>query len=111
MRIGGVDGFIPYRASATLLATAMSPPPSIEEVSALRTPELDRYLPPRRHPAAWQSRARIELQFSHCPIVDLGLPEADQLRDLLAELTARLDAGQNIYVHWCACARVLGLWA
>lgn len=29
MRIGGVDGFVPYRASATLLATALSPPPSI----------------------------------------------------------------------------------
>lgn len=29
MRIGGVDGFVPYRAAATLLATALSPPPSI----------------------------------------------------------------------------------
>lgn len=100
MRLGGVDGFIPYRASATLLATAMSPPPSIEEVAALRTPELDRYLPPRRHPAAWTQRQRIELDFGHCPIVDLGLPEPAQLRALLGDLTARLEAGQNLYVHW-----------
>lgn len=78
MRIGGVDGFIPYRAPATLLATALSPPPSIEEIAALRTPELDRYLPPRRFPSAWQQRKRIELDFAHCPIVDLGLPEPDQ---------------------------------
>jgi hypothetical protein len=78
MRMCGVDGFEPYRAAATLLATAMSPPPSMEEVAALRTPDLDRYLPPRRHPSAWQSRPRIVLDFAHCPIVDLGLPEPDR---------------------------------
>ena len=77
MRICGVDGFVPYRAPATLLASALSPPPSMEEVAALRTPELDRYLPPRRHRAAWQSRARIQLDFCHFPIVDLSIPEAD----------------------------------
>lgn len=99
MRIGGVDGFVPYRAAATLLASALSPPPSIEEISALRTPELDRFLPPRRHPAAWQHRRRIELGFAHCPIVDLGLPEPDSLRLLLADLTQRLENGECLYVH------------
>lgn len=115
-------------------------------MSALRTPDLDRFLPPRRHPAAWQSRKRIELDFAHCPIVDLGLPDPDRcdrwadaggagrveywllpvmglrlywancgsracclpshacvpcsLRLLLADLTERLDQGQNLYVHW-----------
>ena len=54
MRIGGLNGFLPYRATAQLLASSLSPPPSIEEVSALRTPELDRYLPPRRRPSAYQ---------------------------------------------------------
>jgi len=78
MRIGGVDGFLPYRPAATLMATALSPPPSIEEVAALRTPDLDRYLPPRRRPAPWQQRKRIELDFVHSPIVDLGLPDADR---------------------------------
>ncbi|KAL4423893.1 hypothetical protein ABPG75_001194 [Micractinium tetrahymenae] len=99
MRIGGVDGFVPYRPSATLLATALSPPPSIEEIAALRTPELDRYLPPRRRPSAWQQRQRIELDFVHCPIVDLGLPDADRLRLLLADMAQRLDDGENLYVH------------
>ncbi|EFN52274.1 hypothetical protein CHLNCDRAFT_58960 [Chlorella variabilis] len=99
MRICGVDGFVPYRAPATLLASALSPPPSMEEVAALRTPELDRYLPPRRHRAAWQSRARIQLDFCHFPIVDLSIPEADGLRLLLAELSQRLERGERLYVH------------
>ncbi|PSC73500.1 MAP kinase phosphatase 6 isoform B [Micractinium conductrix] len=99
MRIGGLNGFLPYRATAQLLASSLSPPPSIEEVSALRTPELDRYLPPRRRPSAYQQRARIELNFSHCPIVDLSVPDADRLRLLLSELAGRLEAGENLYVH------------
>lgn len=99
MRIGGVDGFVPYRASATLLATAMSPPPSIEEIAALRTPDLDRFLPPRRRPAAWQQRKRIELDFVHSPIVDLGVPDADKLRLLLADMAQRLENGETLYVH------------
>lgn len=69
-------------------------------MAALRTPELDRYLPPRRHPAAWQQRKRIELGFAHCPVVDLGLPTPEQLAALLADLGARLEAGENLYVHW-----------
>ena len=35
MRLGGVDGFVPYRPAATLLATALSPPPSIGARAAL----------------------------------------------------------------------------
>lgn len=99
MRIGGVNGFLPYRASAQLLASAMNPPPSMEEIAALRTPELDRYLPPRRHPSAWESRKRIELNFLHSPIVDLSVPDADKLRLLLAQLAERIEAGETLYVH------------
>jgi hypothetical protein len=89
MRIGGVDGFLPYRATATLLASALSDPPSLEEVGALRTPDLDKFLPPRRKgPSPASQRRRIELDFVHCPIVDLGIPSdgrcvsrRDRLRD------------------------------
>ena len=79
MRIGGEQGYLPYRPSATIMASAMSAPPSIEEVGALRTPELDRYLPPRRlGPSAYESRRRVQLQFVHSPIVDLSIPQPDR---------------------------------
>lgn len=80
MRIGGVDGFLPYRATATLLASALSDPPSLEECAALRTPQLDKFLPPRRQrgPAPAEQRRRIELDFAHSPIVDLGVPTPDR---------------------------------
>lgn len=80
MRIGGVDGFLPYRATATLLASALSDPPSLEECAALRTPQLDKFLPPRRQRglAPAEQRRRIELDFAHSPIVDLGVPTPDR---------------------------------
>ena len=77
IKIGGINGFLPYRATATLLASALSDPPSLEEVSALRTPQLDKFLPPRRKgPSPAAQRRRIELDFVHFPIVDLGVPDA-----------------------------------
>lgn len=100
MRIGGEGGYLPYRPSATIMASSLSAPPSLEEVGALRTPELDRYLPPRRlGPSAYQLRKRIEIQFVHCPIVDLSVPEPDRLRLLLADLAERLESGEQLYIH------------
>lgn len=99
IRLAGVDGFLPYRGSAQIIASSQSEPPSIEEVSALRTPELDRFLPPRRRPAKYPLRHRIQVEFLHCPIVDLGIPEEKQLAELLNELTARLERGEKLYIH------------
>lgn len=52
-------------------------PPS----SGLRTPDLDKFLPPRRKavadPEAAAARISRDLTFLHHPIVDLGLPEPD----------------------------------
>ena len=85
LRIGGKEGFLPYRATATLLASALSDPPSLEEVSALRTPALDKFLPPRRRgPSPASLRRRIELEFVHCPIVDLGVPAEERWVGALA---------------------------
>lgn len=78
MRLAGVDGFLPYRTAAQLAAAGFSEPPSLEELSGLRTPDLDRYLPPRRTPAPYSHRRRIELDFLHAPIGDLGLPQEQQ---------------------------------
>ena len=73
MPLRGVGGFLPYRANATLVAVAMKSPPSIEECGALRTPYLDKFLPPRtksRGPA----KDRVDLDFVYSPIVDLSIP-------------------------------------
>lgn len=78
MKIAGVNGFLPYRAPATLIAAALSDHPSMEEISGLRTPELDKFLPPRRKKSAQPERRRVELEFLHSPITDLGLPTEEQ---------------------------------
>ena len=99
IRLAGVDGFLPYRAAAQLVAASMSEPPSMEEVGALRTPELDRFLPPRRRPANYPPRRLVATHFLHSPIIDLGLPEEEQLAQLLDELTGRLQKGEKLYIH------------
>jgi hypothetical protein len=99
MRLGGVDGFLPYRAPAQLVAAGLSEPPSLEEISGLRTPELDRYLPARRRPAVFPPRRRIELDFLHAPVRDLSIPQEDMLEELVMELQERVENGQRLYVH------------
>ena len=99
IRLAGWNGFLPYRGAAQMIASANSEPPSIQEINGLRTPELDQFLPPRRRPAKYPQRRLISVEFMHCPIVDLGLPEEEQLRDLLEELTIRLERGEKLYIH------------
>lgn len=77
MPMKGVNGFQPYKATATLIAAALSDPPSLDETNGLRTPYLDKYLPPRKKQVE-KPRRRIELSFAHTPITDLGVPTEEQ---------------------------------
>ncbi|KAL4538911.1 hypothetical protein Ndes2437A_g01903 [Nannochloris sp. 'desiccata'] len=99
MRLAGVDGFLSYRAAAQLCGAALSDPPTFEEVNGLRNRDLDKFLPPRKRTSDYVNRRRIEPEFLHCPIVDLGIAEEDQLINLLNELTERLKIGEKLYVH------------
>jgi alanine transaminase len=78
MPLKGVGGFLPYKPAATLIATALSDPPGIDEMNGLRTPYLDKYLPPRKKDVGSARRRRVELDFVHSPITDLGLPGEEQ---------------------------------
>jgi hypothetical protein len=80
LKIGGEDGFLPYSATAELMASAMSGPPPAEEINGLRNRYIDRFLPPRRKPApdTEERRRRVEVDFLHCPIQDLSIPDPDQ---------------------------------
>ena len=109
MPVGGKDGFLPYRPTATLIAAALSGPPSLEVMEGLRNPHLDTFLPPRRkkdrhaadpvHVAAAAERSRVEVSFGHCPIPDLGVPESGIAAALVDDVIARLSAGERIYLH------------
>ena len=96
MRLGGVNGFLPYHAVATMMYSAMGPPPSEAEITGLRNRYLDKFLPSRRSkppvsgPASSSFTAATDnaggsssdvgagqpasLQFGYCPIVDLSVP-------------------------------------
>jgi alanine transaminase len=107
--VGGKDGFLPYRPTATLVAAALSGPPSLEIMDGLRNPHLDAFLPPRRKPdrhagdaahvAAAAERRRVEVSFGHCPIPDLGVPSVEAAEAVVADLCARLTAGERVYLH------------
>jgi alanine transaminase len=107
--VGGVGGFLPYRPTVTLMASARSGPPSLEVMDGLRNPYLDQFLPGRRKPdrhagdkahvAAEAERQRVTVDFGHCPIPDLGVPNAAALEGVVGDVIARLRAGQVVYLH------------
>lgn len=96
MRLGGVNGFLPYHAVATMMYSAMGPPLSEQEITGLRNRYLDKFLPSRRSKAPGGDRGSgdsapgtdgatdssveasasqpTSLQFGYCPIVDLSVP-------------------------------------
>lgn len=110
MRLAGVAGFMPYKSAAELIKHSMVGPPPAELMNGLRTPELDKFLPPRHKPAteAYDSyNDREKLSFAHNPIEDLSVPNAQQLRDIVADLQQRVAAGEVPYVHcWGGRGRV-----
>lgn len=96
MPVGGVRGFLPYRPTATLIAAALSGPPSLEVMDGLRNPHLDAFLPPRRkadrhakdanHVNAEAERLRVDVAFAHRPLDDLQVPKTTQeIRDIIDE--------------------------
>ena len=96
MPVGGVKGFLPYRPTATLIAAALSGPPSLEVMEGLRNPHLDAFLPPRRkadrhakdasHLGAEAERHRVELSFAHRPLEDMQVPKTTkEIRDIVDE--------------------------
>jgi len=98
MPLKGVDGFQGYKAPATLIAAALSDPPTVEEMNGLRTPYLDKFLPPKRN-APKNSRRIIELEFLHYPIVDLSVPTMGQLDDIVTSSIERIQSGDVMYLH------------
>lgn len=98
MPLKGVNGFQAYKAPATLIAAALSDPPTVEEMNGLRTPYLDKFLPPKRN-APKSSRRIIELEFLHYPIVDLSIPNMGQLDDVVNCAIERIEKGDVLYLH------------
>ncbi|KAK9821934.1 hypothetical protein WJX81_004471 [Elliptochloris bilobata] len=102
LRVGGQAGFLPYLPTATLLHAAMGAPPGAEDLEGLRNQYLNSFLPPRRKQkrhAQEQAPARGRLHFARFPIVDLDIPTPELMEGALADLRARLGAGERVYVH------------
>lgn len=98
MPLKGVDGFQGYKAPATLIAAALSDPPTVEEMNGLRTPYLDKFLPPKKN-APKTSRRMIELEFLHYPIVDLSVPTMGLLDEIVNSTIERIQGGDVMYLH------------
>lgn len=99
MQPGGIKGFMPYYATACLLAKAREPPVSMAENDGLRNRYLDQFLPARRRESAWDGATPTPLSFVHEPITDLDIPSAETLTRLLDNLESRIRGGESVYLH------------
>ncbi|KAK9813556.1 hypothetical protein WJX73_006802 [Symbiochloris irregularis] len=103
MGLRGANGFLPYQATATLLAAASDGHAPSQEVTGLRNPHLNQFLPPRRSKQAGSSAmeqpTRRRLQFTHVPIVDLGLPSLDQVQSVVEDMGRWMKQGDIVYMH------------
>eukprot|EP00891_Asterochloris_glomerata_P005205 jgi/Astpho2/5205/fgenesh1_pg.00074_%23_27_t len=97
MKIGGHNGFMPYKAVAQMMAASLSGPVTQEELDGLRNPQLDKFLPPKKK--ANPQSTRRNLNFSYDPIVDLNLPDKDQMLRLVDGLKSRILGGEVVYMH------------
>ncbi len=119
MRLGGVNGFLPYHAVATMMFSAMGPPPSEQEITGLRNRYLDKFLPSRSSKPSVGGAASgsdntaaadaaggnsetaasqpVSLQFGYCPIVDLSVPSQPQ-----CVRTLHQTVGPNLTPGHCA---------
>lgn len=105
MRMAGLTGFLPYHATASLLAASMSGLPPEQEMTGLRNEQLNQFLPPKRSRKSAEGqqqssqKPRIKLHFSHVPIIDLSIPTYDQVQGLVGDVDAWLSAGEGVYLH------------
>ncbi|DBB17424.1 hypothetical protein WJX82_010099 [Trebouxia sp. C0006] len=96
MKIGGHNGFMPYMSVAKGIAASLTGPSETAEMDGLRNPHIDRFLPPKRKE---DTRGRRQLSFVFDPIVDLNLPDKDQMLALVEQLKGFITDGQVVYMH------------
>ncbi|DBA75033.1 TPA: hypothetical protein ACH3X1_010370 [Trebouxia sp. C0004] len=96
MKIGGHKGFMPYMSVAKGIAASLTGPSETAEMDGLRNPHIDRFLPPKRKE---NKSGRRQLSFVFDPIVDLNLPDKDQMLALVEQLKGFLTDGQVVYMH------------
>lgn len=96
MTIGGSRGFLPYMSIANGIAGSLTGPSEVAEMEGLRNPHIDKFLPPKRKE---DKSERRQLSFVYDPIVDLNLPNEDQMLALVEQLKGFLTDGQVVYMH------------
>uniref|UniRef100_A0A061QWI1 Map kinase phosphatase 6 n=1 Tax=Tetraselmis sp. GSL018 TaxID=582737 RepID=A0A061QWI1_9CHLO len=100
--IGGKDGFVPYKATADLIASAMSDHAPAEQHTGLRNPWLDSYLPPRKRPqepSAASERRLIELSYLRFPVTDMDVPSMEVVDSVISAIDEALGSGKKVYLH------------
>ncbi|KAL3143255.1 hypothetical protein ABBQ38_002104 [Trebouxia sp. C0009 RCD-2024] len=96
MKIGGHRGFMPYMAVAQGIAASLNGPGKTAEMDGIRNSHIDKFLPPKRKSEESEHR---ELSFVYDPIVDLNLPDRDQMLALVEQLKGFILDGQVVYMH------------
>eukprot|EP00892_Ulva_mutabilis_P003633 jgi/Ulvmu1/1641/UM114_0007.1 len=102
MPIGGVEGFVPYKPTADLIAAGLSGPPPSEIVEGLRNPYLDKFVPPRRREAsaAYQAYKPIMPKYLTCPLShDFSQNNVANVAEFVGKLDETLKAGERLYIH------------
>lgn len=98
MRLGGVNGFVPYKPTAELIAASLEGPPPAELFQGIRNPTLNQYLPPRKK-GVTATETKTVIHCLHRPIVDLSIPGRAFLEELIESIDERLRRAEFMYVH------------
>mmetsp|Transcript_30491 Transcript_30491/g.54642 ORF Transcript_30491/g.54642 Transcript_30491/m.54642 type:complete len:336 (-) Transcript_30491:196-1203(-) len=99
MPVGGIDGFVPYKATVDLMASAMSGPVPQEQQVGLRNPWLDSYLPPRKRKQAPVQENKVEPKYVRFPIIDMDITSVEMANQVVDFLCDEIDGGKKVYLH------------
>lgn len=100
MPLGGDKGFLPYKPTAQLIASALAGPPSKESFEGVRNRFIDRFLPKRATETKSEAPSiPLECTFVHHPVKGMKTLTPVDLDPVLVDLESRLIDGEKLYVH------------
>eukprot|EP00210_Caulerpa_lentillifera_P005863 g5607.t1 len=100
MPLGGDKGFLPYKPTAELIASALEGPPTKESFEGIRNRFIDRFLPRKSVKTKSETtQVSADCIFVHHPVKGMKTLTPQDLDPVLTDLETRLTGGEKLYIH------------